>query len=66
MQAPVELVGKKKKLLLVKPSQKVIWTTSVYFYLPFLMFPLEIFFDKQRKAVGHGTEASATQACLLG
>ena len=39
---------------------------SVHFRLAFLRFLLEIFIDKQHKAVGQSTKTKATQASLLG
>ena len=53
VRAPMELADKKKRLPTGKPSQEVTWASTA-------LFLLQIFIDKQHKAVGKGTEIKAS------
>ena len=58
MRTPVESVDE-KGLHVHVPTGKTITRSNLGFHLPFL---LEIFIDKQYKAVGQGAEIKATHA----
>ena len=60
---PLKLVDKKKRL----PTSKTIAKGNLGFHCTSVCsFLLEIFIDKQHKAVGQGAEIKSTQASQLG